>query len=201
MKSSREIEEICREYDIENYTINEDGSIDVDGDVYLSYEKLTELPLNFNYVSRYFECDNNELTTLKGSPKQVGGSFICNYNNLTTLEYGPEEVFGYYDCNHNKLTSLKGSPNMIGDWFDCKFNEIVDLYGLPDEIGGRLYLRDNPVYSMIEESMEMDFYKCFNSFRVIKDGRVQLKRLKYLMDTFNKKYDLKEIKKYYKIDE
>ena len=27
------IDEICKKYGIENYTINDDGSIDVDGDV------------------------------------------------------------------------------------------------------------------------------------------------------------------------
>ena len=42
------INEICQKYDIENYTINDDNSIDVDGDVDLYKCELTELPLNFN---------------------------------------------------------------------------------------------------------------------------------------------------------
>ena len=35
------IEEICKKYRIKNYTINDDGSIDVDGYVYLHGYGLT----------------------------------------------------------------------------------------------------------------------------------------------------------------
>ena len=37
----RDIDSICRRYCIENYTINSDGSIDVNGDVDLFNEGLT----------------------------------------------------------------------------------------------------------------------------------------------------------------
>ena len=47
---------LIMEYNIINYTINEDGYIDVDGNVNL-YRKLTKLPLNFNKVTGYFNCD------------------------------------------------------------------------------------------------------------------------------------------------
>ncbi len=42
-----EIHRICRGYRIKNYSINSNGSIDVDGDVFLNGNKLTELPLEF----------------------------------------------------------------------------------------------------------------------------------------------------------
>ena len=38
-ESFNEIHYICREYEIDDYTINSDGSIDVDGDVNLDYKK------------------------------------------------------------------------------------------------------------------------------------------------------------------
>ena len=60
---------ICEKYNIENYTINPDGSIDVAGDVNLDNMKLTELPLTFNKVTGSFDCVNNNLTSLKGCPK------------------------------------------------------------------------------------------------------------------------------------
>ena len=94
MKSFSEIEEICRKYNIRNYTINEDGSIDVDGNVDLSNRNLTELPLTFGRVTSHFNCSYNKLTTLKGSPKYVGYNFYCDNNELTSLEYSPEEVKG-----------------------------------------------------------------------------------------------------------
>ena len=83
------IQDICKQYNIKNYTINPDGSIDVDGDVSLNYKNLTELPLRFNKVTGYFYCRFNQLTTLKGSPRWVGGSFYCNYNQLTILPILP----------------------------------------------------------------------------------------------------------------
>ena len=43
--NEQEIHDICKKYNIENYTINSDGSIDVDGNVNLSKMNLTELPL------------------------------------------------------------------------------------------------------------------------------------------------------------
>jgi hypothetical protein len=62
MKTRKElIEEICKEYGIENYTINSDWSIDVDGDVHLSNRNLTKLPLNFRNVSGNFYCSYNQL--------------------------------------------------------------------------------------------------------------------------------------------
>lgn len=63
-----EIKTICNRYRIQNYTINSDGSIDVAGDVDLFCEKLTELPIKFNTVSGYFNCCENQLTSLEGGP-------------------------------------------------------------------------------------------------------------------------------------
>ena len=95
---------ICKKYKIENYTVNDDGSIDVNGSVDLSWCKLTELPLRFNKVTGYFDCSNNNLTTLKGCPKWIGGWFSCHDNQLTSLEFSPDYVGDYFSCSYNKLT-------------------------------------------------------------------------------------------------
>ena len=58
-ESFNEIHSICREYEIDDYTINSDGSIDVDGDVDLDHTSLYKLPLKFNKVKGNFECNNN----------------------------------------------------------------------------------------------------------------------------------------------
>jgi hypothetical protein len=95
---------ICEKYNITNYTINDDGSIDVNGNVDLYYIELTELPLIFNKVTGYFDCGRNNLTSLKGSPVWVGGNFNCNYNRLPSLEFSPDYVGGWFDCCDNLLT-------------------------------------------------------------------------------------------------
>jgi hypothetical protein len=95
---------ICKKYKITNYTINPDGTIDVNGHVYLWNKGLTELPLTFNKVSGYFDCAGNNLTTLKGSPRWVGGGFYCDNNQLTSLEFSPEYIDRNFWCQYNNLT-------------------------------------------------------------------------------------------------
>ncbi len=48
------IDEICKKYDIENYTINSDGSIDVNENVDLFDKRLIKIPLKFNKVNGIF---------------------------------------------------------------------------------------------------------------------------------------------------
>ena len=101
-ESFSDIGSICDEYGITNYTINSDGSIDVDGDVNLTNKKLTKLPVKFNKVSGNFYCSSNKLT-LEGGPKEVGGDFYCSNTQLTTLEGSPKEVGGDFNCFNNQL--------------------------------------------------------------------------------------------------
>ena len=114
------IDEICEKYWIKNYTINPDESIDVNGDVSLGYIGLTELPLTFNRVTGFFICSNNQLTSLKGSPRWVGSYFDCGYNDLTSLEF---------------------SPDYVGTWFSCRKNNLTDNY-CDTEIGGYFHTND-----------------------------------------------------------
>jgi hypothetical protein len=68
IKSSKfkEIDQICQQYGIENYTPNLDGSIDVSGNVDLTGRGLLKLPVNFRIASGGFYCGNNQLTSLEG---------------------------------------------------------------------------------------------------------------------------------------
>ena len=129
-----DIDSICKEWGITNYTINPDGFVDVDGTVDLSYNReLTKLPLKFGKVTRDFYCYDNKLTTLEGAPREVGGNFDCSNNQLTTLEGGPNVVVGYFDCSNNQLTALEGSPREVGGYFYCSGNPIWGVYKLfPD---------------------------------------------------------------------
>lgn len=104
------IDDICKEYNIKNYTINKDGSIDVFGPVNLRNKNLSKLPLKFGKVSGPFACDGNKLTSLEGSPKEVGSIFYCYNNYLTSLKGGPISVGEDYYCNNNKLIDIEGFP-------------------------------------------------------------------------------------------
>ena len=106
--NEQEIHDICKRYLISNYTINPEGSIDVDGDVSIANGRLTKLPLKFNKVSGDFYCSWEDLTTLEGSPKEVGGDFFCSYNKLKSLKHSPSIISGLFYCVDNPLESLEG---------------------------------------------------------------------------------------------
>ena len=110
------IKKICKRYNITNYTINGDGSIDVFGDVDLSFKNLIEFPLTFNKVTGYFYCNNNKLTSLKGCPRWVGG-FFCSNNNLTSLEFSPDYVDELFYCIHNDLTDNYSDTEIGGSFY------------------------------------------------------------------------------------
>jgi len=69
----------------------------------------------------------------------VTGNFECYYNNLTSLNGSPKEVGGDFDCSENKLTSLEGCPEKVGGYLYCPNNEIMSLEGCPAEIGGKIF--------------------------------------------------------------
>ena len=111
------IHDICKRYNITNYTINGEGSIDVVGDVDLYDKGLTALPLTFNKVTGWFDCSNNQLTTLKGCPRWVGRYFDCNINQLTSLEFSPDYIGGYFDCRYNELTDNYCDTEIMGNFY------------------------------------------------------------------------------------
>ena len=149
-ESIEDIDSICRKYGIRNYTVNPDGTVDVDGDVYLSYKNLTRLPLKFGKVSGGFWCENNQLSTLEGCPTSVGRDFSCQYNQLTTLEGCPENmsVGGGFYCNNNQLTTLEGCPIEVGRDFYFNNNQLTKLDGCPKIVGRSFYCYNNKLTTL-----------------------------------------------------
>lgn len=141
--SESELERKLKKYGIKNYTINEDGTIDVNGDVFLNNKKLHNIPFKFGKVNSFI-CSNNKLTSLEGSPTEIVDTFECSNNILTSLEGSPKEVGGHFYCFNNKLVNLKGSPEEVGGDFNCFGNNLNTLEGMPLEIGGNFHCRSNP---------------------------------------------------------
>jgi len=121
-----------------------------------------------------FSCFDNNLTSLKGSPKitggyscntnnissfdghikRVNGEFDCSNNRLTSLENGPVVTGGYY-CFSNNLTSLKGCPTKINGYFNCSYNELTSLEGAPKIVKGNFYIDNNAKQFTEEEVREV----------------------------------------------
>jgi hypothetical protein len=193
------IDEICEKYNITNYTINDDGTIDVNGGVNLYNKGLTELPIRFNKVTGWFFCRNNQLTTLKGCPRWVGSNFSCSNNQLTSLEFSPDYVGGGFHCNRNDLTDLIGSPKEVGLYFYCSGNKkLINPKGCSEKIGDKFHCTNTPLESIFNE-VDRNFLHAFNFYKIIKEDTVNLKRLKYVMDLYEQRIDLDKIQKYYRL--
>ena len=123
---------------------NASGEFDIGGNFDLiGYEYLIvdgKLAVKFGKVSRNFICAYCEnLTSLEGCPREVGGNFNCYYcENLTSLKGCPEEVGGSFDCNNcENLKSLEGCPKEVGGYFDCSdCINLKSLKGCPEKVGG-----------------------------------------------------------------
>jgi hypothetical protein len=110
-----------------DWKLNPDtGLVDIDGNFDCSGQSLIDFKgIMFGTVTKYFNCANNQLTSLEGAPERVGGNF---------------------DCERNQLTSLEGAPAIVGGYFYCGNNQLVNLKGAPEKVGGYFYASDNPVH-------------------------------------------------------
>jgi hypothetical protein len=186
LESSQDsIESICEMYGIKNYTINQAGSIDVDGNVSLDGVKLVKLPLKFRTVTGFFDCCDNKLTTLEGSPKSVGGVFDCQNNQLTSLEGGPKSVGGSFYCPENKLTSLIGGPEVALNTYYAYNNQINSFEGFPDDYEGWCDFSNNPVQKVLDQFPDHLWVKAIHliiDYDAIWNGEVIPERLEMVKD-------------------
>jgi len=163
-QTETEVAKICKEYGIKNWTLNSDGLVDVDANVVLYNCDLTELPLKFGTVTDYFNCDNNKLTSLKGSPHTVGSFFSCERNQLDSLEFAPKSIRGFISCENNNIRSFDGLVN-IGSNFYCS-SPIEEIWRI---INPGTFKWDNE---------KMDF---FNDLDIIRGEEIVLDRLNFFL--------------------
>lgn len=108
-----EIKKILDKYKIKNYTINADGTVDVDGNVDFSNKSITSIPVQFRNVTRHFYCYGTKITSLEGAPQSVGGNFYCSTTKITSLAGCPQSVGGDFNCSFTEITSLSGVHKQI----------------------------------------------------------------------------------------
>jgi hypothetical protein len=122
------------------------GLIDVNGNFDCKGQGLTDFKgVKFRKVSKDFDCSDNQLTTLEGTPQSVGRDFDCSYNQLTTLGGAPKTVGGNFWCSDNQLTTLEGAPQTVDGSFICSDNQLTSLEGAPRKVDGGFGCEGNPV--------------------------------------------------------
>jgi hypothetical protein len=179
------MEELCNKYGINDYTINEDGFVNVDGSVDLNNCNLTEIPIKFGRINGDFKCAFNRLVNLKNSPTYVYKNFYCNGNYLTTLFEGPKVVNGEYWCSRNNLKDIQGFPESFQSDLYIVMNPICEILNIVPEKKRVRFIywlnehktirnRDTIIQSRLEEALcslgveeliTIDFN--FNNYKVI----------------------------------
>ncbi len=144
INESHAITTFCENYGIEKYTINPNGTIDVNEDVYIKLKSVDYIfPIKFNKVDGDFAFSSGWLGSLENCPNEVTGDFDCSNNSLESLKGGPEKVGGNFYCNNNSLTDLNMCPKEVGGNFSCIDNMITTMEYAPQVLKGNFYFYDN----------------------------------------------------------
>lgn len=184
-----DINDFCEVQNGWNYKINVDGTVDVDGDVNLSGEDLTELPVKFNKVTGCFNCALNNLTSFKGFPKYVGDFLSVQNNKITSLEYLPEHT--------GRLITLEG--NLLKD-----VSSIKHLFADPNKI---VWIDDNPIDELLQQmvllgcsqyksyfnelrhDVQFDVIDRLDEFDVIKKDKIDMISMNSMFDYYGVKFN------------
>lgn len=150
-----DIKNWLEQHAIKNYTISEEGFVSCQSSVNLGGHGLIEIPVQFSYVHMTFDCSMNKLTSLKGSPLEVGTAFYCTQNQLQTLEGGPQTIGTSYHCSGNLLTSLYGAPTKIPTFFHANTNQLKTLEFCPQSVR-TMNVTDNPIETLKWYPLELE---------------------------------------------
>ena len=166
-QAKKRIARELQSYNIQNYIIHSDLSIDVMGNVIISGRSLKEIPFQFGMVSGDFNCGSNQLISLKGSPTEVGGNFVAENNKIISLKYAPRKVGKSFFMQNNKLEPEKIIPFV------------------PEHVAGDVYLQGQYISFDIEKAL-IDAKKAFFDMSLIyqlesKGMRIQGEDLKRIV--------------------
>lgn len=150
-----EVADFLDNYGINNYTINDDLTVDVDGNVKFENLDLEYLPVNFNKVSGVFFLYNTKLVSLKGCPREVGMTFYCIGNgNLESLKYSPVKVGGDYDFVLNGLTSLDYLDTEVVGKIICGKNPFINpMFNEMNSDDVKRYLINERLSKVLQEKL------------------------------------------------
>ncbi len=174
----------CDFLDIRNYTINNDGTVDVNGDlniyflqdrikkdekntILINFNKINgDVDINLQWTHRYGKAGRTGQGQLPFTFNEVTGNFHANHNMLETLRGCPKKVGGCFDVRSNRLRTLEGSPETVGDYFSANSNSLDDLKGSPKYVGGNFDISDNDLKTLEGLSTRIDGTLDFNNNKI-----------------------------------
>ena len=99
----REIADELRSLGVRSFSVNDDMTVTVTGDVDISRRGLSSLPPNvrFQRIRGSFDASENKFSNMRGFPTIIDGNLFVHKNNLTSLDGCPLEVRGKFFCHAN----------------------------------------------------------------------------------------------------
>ncbi len=170
----------CKILGIENYVINDDGTVDVNGNltIYLTKDKVKKdeshnILINFNKINGNVDISLQWKKNGRAGKGQlpftfneVTGNFHATHNMLGTLIGCPKKVGGCFDIRANRLDTLEGSPETVGGYFCASLNSLNDLKGAPKYVGDNFIVSDNNLKTLEGLSPRIDGTLDFNGGKI-----------------------------------
>lgn len=164
---------------IDNYTINDDLSIDINENVDLNNEEpitkyMKDGTINLNIINGNFSCMLDGDLKNASMPRIVNGDFDISFSNFETLERCPGQVKGDYNCSFNNLTTLKGCVKEINGDFYCTMNSLTSLEYGPNIVSGNVDLTHNELTTLKHAPFGKSYDLFGNNFKEnITDDNIQ----------------------------
>ena len=111
--------------------------------------QLTSLDLSRNTALEFFNCGNNQLTSLDLSRNTALTSLGCVDNQLTSLDLSRNTALINLFCSNNQLTSLDLSRNTALTDLHCSNNQLTSLDLSKNTALISLYCYNNPLQELI----------------------------------------------------
>jgi hypothetical protein len=128
-------------YGIQNYTINDDMSVDIDGSVLIDRRHIPRLDVKFRNVSNEFFINKCGLESMNNLPISCKCVTLTN-NNINEISNVPLNC-QYLNLNNNKITEIQNIEHLTElSTLEISHNKITKLYGLPSSIK-RISLENN----------------------------------------------------------
>ena len=136
-----------------------------------SNNQLTTLDVSQNTALENLWCTDNQLTTLDVSKNTALTGLYCYNNPLTALDVSKNTALTVLDCYNNQLTALDVSQNTALTWLSCTGNQIKGeemtrlVNGLPDLTG------KNPGEFTVLQEPDLEGNICLKSDVAIAKGK------------------------------
>lgn len=141
-------------HNITEFTINQDNTVDVPGDVHFLSPRFKKLPFQFRHIGGDLAISNGMLQSSWGFPKQLDGSLHWSgLESAADLSHLPVHVKGDAIFDWCKTTFEKSSMRIVDGSFVVLHALLTTFKGFPTHIGGTLRVqndRDDTAVSSLE---------------------------------------------------